>query len=275
MVCGFSCIADRFAGTAEKAAYMSKTDPAVIRFGDIGVALALLTRIPLPGSPDYARGSSAAWAYPLVGLAVASIAAGLGAFCAYAGLALPFCALITLAFLVIMTGALHEDGLADTADGLWGGWDREKRLSIMKDSHIGTYGVIAVFLSLSWRYAAILMLFEGSAAAGFAAILAAAILSRAPMPVLMAVLPHARSTGLSHRVGTVPRITATLAVALAGLLAGALVGAVAALAAVLCIALVTALVARVARQKIGGQTGDILGASQQLAEMAALAVLVA
>ncbi len=251
---------------------MLKNDQALVRAGDIGVALSLLTRIPVPGTPDYARGALAAWAYPLVGLPVAALAGGAGLLAMQAGLPSPFSALITLVFLVILTGAMHEDGLADTADGLWGGWDPEKRLAIMKDSHIGTYGVAAVFFSLAWRCAALFMLYDMGAYAAISAILVAAILSRAVMPVLMAALPAARNTGLSHRVGRVPKSTAVLAMGLAGVLAGVLIGPMA-IAALVAVALTTGAVAVIAHKKIGGQTGDILGAGQQLAEIAVLTIL--
>lgn len=251
---------------------MTKNDEALFRVGDIAVAVALLTRLPVPGAPDYARGAAAAWAYPLAGLAVAAMAGGAGLLASYAGLPAPFSALIVLGFLIALTGAMHEDGLADTADGLWGGWDREKRLQIMKDSHIGTYGVVAIFLCLAWRYAAILMLYDMSPILGFSAVLAAALLSRASMPILMAVLPHARDSGLSHRVGRAPRRTAALSVLVAGVLAFAVIGQAIAPALVVA-AIASLLVGLIARRKIGGQTGDILGASQQLAEIAVLTIL--
>lgn len=251
---------------------MTKNDEALFRVGDIAVAIALLTRLPVPGAPDYARGAAAAWAYPLAGLPVAALAGGAGIVTSYVGLPAPFSALIVLGFLIVLTGAIHEDGLADTADGLWGGWDREKRLQIMKDSHIGTYGVVAIFLFLTWRYAAILMLYDKSPILGFSAVLAAALLSRACMPVLMALLPHARNSGLSHRVGRASRRTAALGVLVAGGLAFAVMGQTVAPALVLA-AMTTLLVGLVARRKIGGQTGDILGASQQLAEIGVLTIL--
>ncbi len=251
---------------------MTKNDDALCRVGDIAVALALLTRLPLPVEPDYARGAAAAWAYPLAGLVVATISGGAGVLTSLIGLPTPFSALIVLGFLIMLTGAMHEDGLADTADGLWGGWDREKRLDIMKDSHIGTYGVVAIFLGLAWRYAAILMLYDISPILGFGTVVAAALLSRAVMPVMMASLPHARDGGLSHRVGPAQRRTAALGLLVAAGLAFAVIGQ-AVVPALLAAAMGGLLVGLIARRKIGGQTGDILGASQQLAEIGVLTAL--
>ncbi|WP_135501603.1 adenosylcobinamide-GDP ribazoletransferase [Roseovarius aestuariivivens] len=253
---------------------MSKNDDALLRAGDLAVALSLLTRLPVPGTVDMARGGRAAWAYPLAGVPVALLAGGAGLFASTIGLASPFCALITLTFSALLTGALHEDGLADTADGLWGGWTRDRRLEIMKDSHIGTYGVIAIFLSLSWRWAALFMLFEMGVALVLPALVAAALLSRAVMPALMAGLPHARDTGLSHSVGRAPWPTAALALALAVVGTLFCLGPQAVLAMALTV-MTTACVAVIARRKIGGQTGDILGAAQQIAEIAVLTALIA
>jgi hypothetical protein len=109
----------------------------------------------------------------------------------------------------MVTGALHEDGLADSADGLWGGWDKTRRLAIMKDSHIGTYGVLALILVMLLRWTALAALFAQGTP--WAALIAAGALSRAPMAVLMAALPNARGTGLSHSVGRPDGVTAATA----------------------------------------------------------------
>jgi len=239
---------------------------------DILTALGLLSRLPVPRH-DGARQAQAAWAYPVVGLLLGGMAAVAGLALSGLGLPPPLVALAVLATLVALSGALHEDGLADTADGLWGGWTRARRLEIMKDSHIGAYGVVALCLGLGARWAALWLLFAAGPAPATAAILASAALSRAAMPVLMALLPHARDTGLSHRVGRVPARTAALAAAIAAglvvlLLGGAAIWALLWGGAALCG------LGALARRKLGGQTGDILGASQQIVEITVLAVLV-
>ena len=174
--------------------------------------------------------------------------------------------------MALTTGAMHEDGLADSADGLWGGWTVEQRLAIMKDSHIGTYGVLALLVSGLARWS----LLSGLVSSGSAlpALLAAAMLSRAPMVLLMAWLDPAREGGLSRAVGRPSLRSAAIGGGLALLLAMILCGSGAFWAglAALLAAMALGLLAKV---KIGGQTGDILGASQQLAEIAALAVLAA
>ncbi|MEM6589578.1 MAG: adenosylcobinamide-GDP ribazoletransferase [Pseudomonadota bacterium] len=252
---------------------MTKNDTALIKPADIVDAMQLLTRLPVPAN-DSPRGAEAAWAYPLVGIVLGALAAAVGLIGHAFGLPAPLSALLSLATLIMATGALHEDGLADTADGLWGGWTIERRLDIMKDSRIGAYGVIALFLGLAARWAALWMLFEIGPETAAAAILVAAAASRAMMPGVMCALPHARSDGLSAQVGDVGRNAALVALGLAALIAVIFSGW-GGIMALFWALVVTALLARIALTKIGGQTGDILGATQNLAEIAVLFSLLA
>lgn len=252
---------------------MHKNEPPFVSAEDIFVALGLLSRLPVPpGAAE--RGAASAWAYPLAGLILGALAALVGLIAHAFSLPSPLTALIVLGFLTLATGAMHEDGLADTADGLWGGWTRERRLEIMKDSRIGTYGVLALILSVAARWAALTLLFEMGGGTAAAALLVSASLSRATMPLLMARLPHAREGGLSHSVGAVPHRTAWLALAIAAVAALFFAGwsGIPAIIWALAAALVMGFLAR---SMIGGQTGDILGATQQLAEIAILFSLVA
>jgi adenosylcobinamide-GDP ribazoletransferase len=240
---------------------------------DMAEALMLLTRLPVPVRLTRPRGAGASWAWPLAGAAVASLAATVSAAATATGLPPGLAAGLALAALVLLTGALHEDGLADTADGLWGGQTRDRRLEILRDSRIGTYGVVALVLGLGlrWQVMAALAADPGVLAA---AMVAAACLSRATMAGVAWALPHARPDGLSAATGRPPAGAVALASALALALALGLAGPVALLAA-LAAALASAVLARVALARIGGQTGDILGASQQLAEIAGLIALLA
>jgi len=249
---------------------MTEIKATLIAPGDIAEALALLTRLPVPTNGR--RGARAAWAWPLAGLAVALLAGGVGWAALALNLPATLAAGLVLAAQIALTGALHEDGLADSADGLWGGHDPARRLEIMKDSRIGSYGVLALGLSLILRWSALTALL--TAGWLFAPLIAVATLSRAPMAVLAAALPNARGAGLSSHVGRPGQNTASLAVALSALVALLALGW-AILAPLLWIALASITAAAIARARIGGQTGDILGASQQLAEIAALAALAA
>jgi adenosylcobinamide-GDP ribazoletransferase len=181
-------------------------------------------------------------------------------------------AALALAVLAMVTGALHEDGLADTVDGFWGGRDRDRRLSIMKDSRIGSYGALALILSVLLRWSALAALFGGGA--GLLALMAVGALSRASMAGVMALLPFARPGGLAAGTGHPPILAVLTGGGLALLLALASVGP-AALAAALAALVAAAAVGALAWHRIGGQTGDVLGAAQQAAEMAGLVVLAA
>lgn len=248
---------------------MSKHDKSLIEPADITAALGLLSRIPVSAS-DGNRGAAVAWAFPLVGVILAIIAAALGKIALALGFSAPITAAMVLVTLIMLTGAMHEDGLADSVDGLWGGFDKKRRLEIMKDSRIGTYGVIALVMSLLMRWVALTTLINAGML--FAPLIAAATLSRAPMVALMSYLPNARKKGLSASIGRVEANTVTLAAGFALAISLILVGWVA-ISAGIAIALITLALAAIAQRKIEGQTGDILGASQQLAEITALAVL--
>ncbi len=245
------------------------------RPGDLATALALLTRLPLPGRmiPLYGErpAAAAAWAYPLVGLVVGLMALAVGG--AVEGLGLSaLVSLFIVAASVVVTGAMHEDGLADCADGFWGGWVRERRLEIMKDSHIGTYGVVALVLSLMMRWVLIAALMDaGLLVAG---VLAAAVISRAAMVWLMYRLPPARTAGLSQGTGRPGRAAVGGALVLGGLATLAAPGLSCLWLIVLAVACTTG-IGLLARARIGGQTGDVLGATQQIVEVAVLMVMVA
>jgi adenosylcobinamide-GDP ribazoletransferase len=247
-----------------------KHDNSLIAAIDLPAALGLLTRLPVTVDGTHAmdRGAASAWAYPLVGVVLGVILAAATSVMLWLGLPSGIVAGLVLAGAVILTGAMHEDGLADSADGLWGGWDKDRRLAIMKDSHIGVYGVCAIGLSLLIRWLALVVIV--SLGAYWVAFIAAGAVSRAAMVVLMAMLPNARDGGLSRSVGRPPTGTVWVAVVIAigfALLCGyPWVIMTAAIAALCCGA--------IARAKIGGQTGDILGAAQQVTEMVALITIV-
>ncbi|MEL7114876.1 MAG: adenosylcobinamide-GDP ribazoletransferase [Pseudomonadota bacterium] len=238
-----------------------------IKASDLVEALGLLTRLPvrLRHAP---RGAAAAWAYPLAGAVIGALAATIAWLCS--GMPASVAAGFVLATTIIVTGALHEDGLADTADGLWGGWTPERRLDIMKDSRIGAFGVLALILGLGLRWAALTAIIASHDPS--AALFATAILSRAPMVAVMHLLPHARANGLSASTGR-PNATTTLwGLGLASLCALPLLG-LPLIGVVVVLAILTGVIIAIARAKIGGQTGDILGATQQLSEIAILTIL--
>ena len=242
---------------------MEKNDP----LRQLWLGAVLLTRLPLPTLPPeaFTQGARAVWSYPVVGAGIGAAGAVTG-LCAL-WLALPpfGAAALALVVMMLLTGAMHEDGLADVFDGFWGGFAPARRLEIMRDSQIGTYGVLALVVVFALRLSAVALLLEYAPLA----LIAAAALSRSGMPVLMATLPHARADGLSHSVGA-PTVQATLlACAIGGCFAVICLGAAAIPASLVTVGVCTG-IRMLAKAKIGGQTGDVLGAAQQLSEAAIL-----
>ncbi|MCR9126247.1 MAG: adenosylcobinamide-GDP ribazoletransferase [Rhodobacteraceae bacterium] len=243
---------------------MRENDSRLIRPEDIAVALALLTRFPLPRIPDtaFARQASAVWAFGVAGAAIAVPAIALALIGLHLGLPAGLAAGLWLGLQVMLSGAMHQDGLADMADGLWGGWTAERRLEIMHDSRIGTYGVVALILVLGAMWQA------GAAVLAQApwALIAPAMLSRALLPAIMHMVPPARGDGLSRGVGRPGAAACSLALILAAVGSAAVVGALA-IPVFLAMAALAWAIARIARIRLGGQTGDVLGAVQQITEL--------
>jgi adenosylcobinamide-GDP ribazoletransferase len=254
---------------------------AVSQWRGLRAAAGFLTLLPsgLPEkrAPQEAASSNgflagAAAMFPLVGATVGMTAGAMLIFAHALGLPPLVAAFVALGALVVLTGALHEDGLGDVADGFGGGRSRDDKLRIMRDSRIGTYGVVAVVFSLGLRAAALAAL---PAVLGAAAIIAAAALSRAPLPAIMRWLPPARAAGMGAEAGR-PRVQAVVAAAvIGGLIALIMLGPATALLATALAAIGAAAVALLARRQIGGHTGDVCGAAQQTAEVAALLAVVA
>ena len=238
---------------------------------DLLGAVSFLTRVPTGTGPrePAALARFVPW-FPVVGAGV-----GVAVGAVYAGVRglLPPLPAATVAVVagVALTGAFHEDGLGDSADAFGGGWDRESTVRILKDPRLGTFGVLAVAASLLLRVGAVAAL---APAAAMAALPAAHALSRATAVAAMAAFPAA-GTGLGATyVQALSRRRALLG-AVAGLaVALALLGAVALWAAAGG-AVAAWLLGRLARRRIGGVSGDVLGAIQQLAEILALLVAAA
>jgi adenosylcobinamide-GDP ribazoletransferase len=240
---------------------------------DIHAGLGLLTRIPVrvDVAAASARGARGAWAWPLVGLIVGFLATLVAALSLWLGMTAGLAAAIALAAQAMLTGALHEDGLADSLDGLWGGHTRERRLAIMKDSRIGTYGVLGLALVLLIRWQALTMLF--TTGWFWAALPLVGAVSRWPMVALLEWLPPAKSDGLGQVMGR-PGGWTLIGTSAVAVVTALLLGGHVALPLAIVLLCVTALWSATARARVGGHTGDILGAAQHLCETAALLTLV-
>lgn len=237
---------------------------------DCVCAFGLLTRLPLPKG---ARGSAmgeGVWAWPLVGL-VAGLLGGIVYAIAWRFHLSPWlCSLLAILALILVTGGFHEDGLADTADGM-GGRTPERRLAIMKDSRIGSYGALALILSVALRAGALAQI--GEPRRVLAALILAGMAGRAAMPGVLLLSAPARPGGLAASLGDLSRSRASVGWGIAAVLALLLAGAEAAALAALAAILVALALAGLGRRSLGGYTGDTLGATEQLTECAVLLVL--
>jgi adenosylcobinamide-GDP ribazoletransferase len=249
------------------------------------LALQFFTRIPVTGrlaqwvgySPAMLRASAAH--FPAVGWVVGAI----GALSLAAALALwtPLVAAVLCTVVtVLVTGAFHEDGLADVADGLGGASTRERALEIMKDSRIGAFGAIAVVLALGLKFALLAALAGQGAFVACAALLAAHVLSRLAPLAVMRASPYVGGEGSKSKPmadavsGSAVLVAVLWSLPAAALLvvAGGIANGVAALVAG---ALVALFMVRLLRRRLGGFTGDGLGATQQLSELAIYLALAA
>jgi adenosylcobinamide-GDP ribazoletransferase len=239
------------------------------------VALGFLTRLPSGPTPRWQAddlAASAPW-FPLIGALVGG--GGAAAYALAAGIGLPPwpAAGLAVAAAVLVTGGLHEDGLADVADGFGGGRTPAAKLGIMRDSRLGSFGALALMLALLLRISALAALAAPLAVA--AALIAAGAMSRGLLPAVMAVAPLARADGLAAGAGR-PHPARAAASLLVALLLGLLtLPPLAALLSIAMAALAALAMACLAWRQIGGITGDVLGASQQLAEIAALLTVLA
>jgi len=242
---------------------------------DLRIAASFATILPLGPSQIVEGGevARAIWATPVAGLLVGLIGAAVYTIANGLGLTAGASAVLALAATIFVTGALHEDGLADTADGLGGGRTRERKLDIMRDSRIGTYGTCALLVSFGLRWSALAAIADPWAVA--AALLAAHAASRAGVPAFMWLVKPARSDGLSAAAGRPPRQSVAIALGLGVLCLVFGLGVSKALIGLILLSLAGVVVGRLAVRQIGGQTGDILGALQQISEIAILLVAAA
>jgi adenosylcobinamide-GDP ribazoletransferase len=233
-------------------------------------ALQFLTRIPirLRTAPDLT--ASIAW-FPFVGALIGLILAGFTALGALV-LPMPVMAGVTVLAGVLLTGAFHEDGLADAADAIGGGWDREQRIRILKDPLHGSYGVAAMSGSIVIR---ILCLGALSPAVAVAGLIASHTLGRTASIASMKIWPTASTGGLgadyvrAARTGPI-LLGVTVGIAISALVLGWWIGP-----AVLAAAIAAAIMGFISWRALGGVTGDILGAIEQVVEIAVLLVVVA
>ncbi len=211
--------------------------------------------------------------FPLVGIAIGTVASLALLVSFHIGLHPFACALMALAAAAVVTGGLHEDGLADFFDGIGGGRTVERRLEIMRDSHLGSFGALALIFGVGLRASILTGVYSPDTAA--LVIIAGATVSRAVLPGLMRWLPPARADGLAATAGVPEPTQIALAVLIAVATCLLTLGFWAAMSALAAAIIAAVIVGLVARRMIGGMTGDVLGAGQVIVEIAVLAAAAA
>lgn len=240
-------------------------------------ALSFLTRLPGGAHPDsHVEITRSVVYFPVVGFLIGAL--GAGTYIAAAELfntsiAAVLCLMVTAA----ATGGLHEDGLADSLDALAGGWDREQRLEIFKDSRHGTFGVLALVLVSLLKFSALTSLWTQSRWSIVLIIICVHMLGRSAAVAAMAVLPSARDSGLGAAYGKSLPMPPTMLAVLVGVISAVVTFQAWSIVPLVAVAASTVLVGAWAMSKIGGSTGDILGTVEQAAEcvilLSAVAVL--
>ncbi len=249
-------------------------------FAELLHGLRFLTRLPVPFARtiDPPPLSQSMRLFPVAGALIGALNGAVLSFCIWLEVGSLLSAALTAAFGLLVTGALHEDGLADTADGFGGGKTRDQRLEIMRDSRIGTYGTLALVMALLIRTAAFESLSELDPTLIIGILAACGSFSRALVVDLLWATRPARGDGLSVMAGTPGRNGAAFAIITGAgltLLIGMKLAAESGLLALAAGLAVTALLRRMTIRLIGGQTGDVCGAVQVLSELAMLTIFAA
>jgi adenosylcobinamide-GDP ribazoletransferase len=237
---------------------------------DLKVIMMFATRLPFRQTAPVAGGdiARASWALPVIGALLGSAGALVYWVGSGIGLHPAPAAALALAATLAATGCLHEDGLADTADGFGGSGDRARKLEIMRDSRLGTYGACALAMSFLLRWSALASIADPGLAA--LVLVAAHGAARAILPAFMRFVPPARRDGLAAAAGRPPSQCVGAAALLGVAMLGLGLGPVAAAVALVLLAAVALVMARLTINQIGGQTGDVLGALEQSGEIVIL-----
>jgi adenosylcobinamide-GDP ribazoletransferase len=234
---------------------------------DLCTGTMLLTRLPAAWMrlrDTRPQAGRAVWTYPAIGILLGVVAAVANALARAIGVPPSPAAIWTVAVGVLLTGGLHEDGLADTADGFGGGATPERRLSIMRDSRVGTYGVLAVALSVAIRASCIAALPTTGAVA--CTLVAAGACGRGCIVGVLLFARPARPDGLAAALGPPQAIPCAAAVLIATVATAIVLPLFAAALALALSAMAALAVSRNAQRQVGGYTGDVLGAAEQISE---------
>ena len=237
------------------------------------VALTLLTIVPArsrDAPATEADVAAARYAFPVVGLAIGLVLAALSAALSYGRVAPMLSAFLLVAAWAAISGGLHLDGLADSADGLFLWGDADRRLAAIRDPHVGSFGLLAIVLVVLGKFAVLSILVDRRRVL---ALLGAVAVSRTLLLVTAGLAPYARRAGTGRTIVEATTVVDSLWSIVATFVLGALLaGEVGLLASTLALLVAWGLT-HFATQKLGGVTGDILGAIVETSELAYLVAL--
>ena len=240
------------------------------------------TRLPWPGdfglgkAPNTVKLSAAARAFSFGGIVVGGLSAGVLYIGAALGLHPLAASILGLGAGMLVSGAIHEDGLGDVFDGFGGGASKAKKLEIMSDSRIGTYGMLALIIVTGLKAALLAGFPSPGLAAG--ALFVANVLPRSGLAMMMVILKPAKKSGLGHGAGIPKKEDAIISIIIGALVAVLVFGPGTGIATAAVSALGLGAVGFVAKHQIGGLSGDVLGAAEQIGEsfvLLALAIILA
>jgi len=241
------------------------------RYNEIKLAITLLTRIPIGSiKGEVPAISVTGWVWPIIGLLIGLASGGVYLLGSYLNFPPPISALLSISISILLTGGLHEDGLADVADGFGGGHTKERKLEIMRDSRVGTYGILALIISVGFRVITVACFTEPLVA--FSAILLTSAISRTAMILALSFMPVARNDGMGHTASD--KSNQKIAYIALGIMSVGMIpiGFVISFSIFVILIISCTLFGWVAIRQIGGQTGDVLGTMQQIAEVTTLLV---
>lgn len=240
---------------------------------DMMAAAMILTRIPVPWPEDLTPNTARSyWAFPLIGIAVAILPVFFGTTLAASGLPLMAAAAVMLLGIILLTGGLHQDGLADLADGL-GGRDAQHRLQIMRDSSIGSFGTLALIIFTMITIACLMQIGAHDLTLMAQSMMAVAAMSRGMMGLQRWLHPTPDKEGLAAVTGQPERNVMIIGMVISFLL-GAIFLSISHVLGMMAVGvLITLLLGRFMMSWLGGVNGDGLGATQQCTEATMLMAL--
>ena len=208
------------------------------------------------------------WVFPIIGALIGLIGGTVFLLCSEIGFSPGVCAILAVLSLILATGGLHEDGLADTFDGCFGGYDKTTRLNIMRDSQVGAFGIIALIFSIYLRCIVFIDLSElGLVFIGF---IVSGAISRGILPLSTIFLDPARVNGMASKMGKFSPDLSLLSAGLSVVIMMLLIDVLVVIFICVVVLFAVGIFMIIVKRLLGGYTGDTLGAYQQIAEIVTL-----